>query len=441
MSTQSSNDRGPTWSPDGSKIAFYTIDYDIFSINADGTGATNLTNSAEPEMQPAWSPDGSKIAFARHTGGKYEIFVMNANGSGQTSLTAASNSSMAPAWSLDGRYIAFERSVSTYTEVFVMNADGTSEINVGNSPAGESSYWPAWWGPRDSDGDGIDDVVDTAPSTPSVAFSDVGLGGATAGTIESVPANTTVSIHEAVPGGVRVTTTATGSVGANARVVIKLIGKSSQIKLAIPGTYLVTDPETSSTVAVEAAGPAEVELTLNGSPIVVVIGEGASATINETTNSSGVLTDVTVSDVTGDSGDVTVNGEPVEPGSPPIALAALDAKLTVRRGQLTLTGTLTPGGSTSLDPGTNDVTLKIGDYTFLKQGGLTRSKNGAYAFSGILASAPGVQLSLELKLAKGGGPWTIKATASPVSGFVNPVTVSLEIGDVSASTHVTASLR
>jgi hypothetical protein len=52
-----------------------------------------------------------------------------------------------------------------------------------------------------------------------------------------------------------------------------------------------------------------------------------------------------------------------------------------------------------------------------------------------------VQISLELKQAKGGGPWTLKATASPVTGFVNPVTVSLQIGDVAASTQITATLR
>lgn len=275
LSTQASNDRGPAWSPDGSKIAFYTLDYDIFTMNADGTGVTNLTNSANQEESPAWSPDGSKIAFTKHTGTTNEIFVMNPDGTGQASLTAGSNPSSAPAWSPDGTQIAFERFVSGLNpiELFVMNADGTSAVNVGNTPANQYSYWAAWWGPRDSDNDGIDDVIDTDPATPSVGFSDIPLGGATAGTIESVPLNTAVRIHEATPGGVRVTTTATGSVAPSARVVIKLTGKIGLEKLAIPGTYLITDPETSTTVAVETGGPAEVELTLNGSPIVVSINE------------------------------------------------------------------------------------------------------------------------------------------------------------------------
>lgn len=446
LTTQASNDRGPAWSPDGSKIAFYTLDYDIYSINADGTGLTNLTNSVNQEQDPAWSPDGSKIAFTKHTGTTNEIFVMNPNGTDQTSLTAGSGPSSAPAWSPDGTRIAFERFVSGQNpiELFVMNADGSSAINVGNTPADQYSSGPSWWGlvDPDSDGDGIYDLVDTAPTTPSVDFSDIPLGGGTAGTIESVPANTEVTIYEAsAPHGVVVTTVATGTVPANARVTIRLIGKAGLEKLAVPGTYVITDPETSTTVAVETGGPAEVELTLNGSLILISIAEGASATVNETTDGSGVLTDVTVSDVTGESGDVTVNGAPVEPGSPPVALAALDAKLSVRRNQLTLTGTLTPGGSGGVDPGANDVTVNIGEYSFVTSGGLARNKSGAYTFVGTLPSAPGVQLSLELKQSKPNPFWTIKATASPVSGFVNPVGVSIQIGDVSASTQVTATLR
>ncbi len=82
----------PTFSPDGSEIAF-TNNQDIFVMDADGSGTpTNLTNDALPNSDPAYSPDGSKIAFAtgpdcnhpcgmlgRHT---YDIWVMDADGTG-----------------------------------------------------------------------------------------------------------------------------------------------------------------------------------------------------------------------------------------------------------------------------------------------------------------------------------------------------------------------
>ncbi|HZJ00767.1 MAG TPA: hypothetical protein VFD22_08900 [Gemmatimonadaceae bacterium] len=437
LTTHAGDDRKPTWSPDGTKLAFHNIvDWDIYTMNANGSGLIKITNSVPlQDSDPAWSPDGSRIAFTRNS----DIYVMNPDGSGSAWLAGGS----APAWSPNGTRIAFERFISPEfpSELYVMNADGTNQVNVGNTPEGVYSYWPNWSGPRDSDNDGIADVIDTSPSAPSLAFSDIPLGGATAGSIESLPANTAITIDDATPGGILVTTSATGSVAPNARAVIKLTGKVGLEKLAVPGTYLITDPATSTTVSVGSGGPAEVEVIFNGSPIVVSIDEGASATVTETTNSSGALTDVTVSDVTGDSGDVTVNGEPVQPGEPPVSVAAVNAKLSVRRSQLTLTGSLTPGGSAVFNPGTSDVTLDVGNYSFVKTGGLTRNKTGAYTFDGTLPSAPGVELSLELKQAKGGGQWTVKATASPVSGFVNPVTVSLRVGDVAASTQVTASLR
>ena len=56
----------PAWSPDGTKIAFTTDrdgNFEIYVMNADGTGQTRLTNNAAADDEPAWSPDGSKIAF------------------------------------------------------------------------------------------------------------------------------------------------------------------------------------------------------------------------------------------------------------------------------------------------------------------------------------------------------------------------------------------
>ena len=42
--------------------------FDIVTMNADGTGQTNLTNSTAADHVPAWSPDGTKIAFAKEVG-------------------------------------------------------------------------------------------------------------------------------------------------------------------------------------------------------------------------------------------------------------------------------------------------------------------------------------------------------------------------------------
>jgi len=67
----------------------------MFGSALTGCGGGNTYNS-----EPTWSPDGSKIAFVRKDG----IYVMNADGSGQRRLTDAGGG---PAWSPDGSKIAF----------------------------------------------------------------------------------------------------------------------------------------------------------------------------------------------------------------------------------------------------------------------------------------------------------------------------------------------
>ncbi len=86
----------PALSPDGRKIAFSLAepasgdDWEIYVINVDGTGLTNLTNDpAFDGWRPAWSPDGSQIAFfsTRDDPINDEVYVMNADGSNVRRLT------------------------------------------------------------------------------------------------------------------------------------------------------------------------------------------------------------------------------------------------------------------------------------------------------------------------------------------------------------------
>jgi TolB protein len=141
----------PSWSPDGSKIAYGSNKdslywTDIYVMNADGSGQTRLTdNSAGYSDQPNWSPDGSRIAFESSRDGNHEIYVMNADGSGQTNLTNNPRTDDSPDWSPDGSQIIFSSnrdgsSPDWIKGIYVMNADGSGVTRLTN----DGDYWPDW---------------------------------------------------------------------------------------------------------------------------------------------------------------------------------------------------------------------------------------------------------------------------------------------------------
>jgi len=139
------DDYGPTWSPDGTRIAFARTrsdaNTDIYAMNADGTDLRRLTNHAAADWDPAWSPNGAKIAFASYRTGTGDIYVMNADGLAETRLTSDTAFERCPAWSPDGRLIAYARLGGTY-DLYLMNADG-SEPTVLLATLDEE-YDPAW---------------------------------------------------------------------------------------------------------------------------------------------------------------------------------------------------------------------------------------------------------------------------------------------------------
>ncbi|MEE8469740.1 MAG: trypsin-like peptidase domain-containing protein [Dehalococcoidia bacterium] len=140
----------PAWSPDGTKLVYDFTPQDqrgdIYIINADGTGRKRLTSDPANDTGPVWSPDGTRIAFTSVRDGDYEIYVMNADGSNLRKLTSNSGiTDVDPSWSPDGERIVFVSDRDTdddTTEIYIMSADGRNVVRVTDNAASDSE--PAW---------------------------------------------------------------------------------------------------------------------------------------------------------------------------------------------------------------------------------------------------------------------------------------------------------
>jgi Tol biopolymer transport system component len=137
----------PAVSPDGQRIAFTRQltdgNFEIFVMNADGSGETNLTNDPATDLRPDWSPDGSRIAFNSNRGAGGQIYIMNSDGSAPAPVTSVTGGAAdEAAWSPDGSLIALTHSTDIgQTGIAVVRADGTAFQDL-TPPAADNG--PSW---------------------------------------------------------------------------------------------------------------------------------------------------------------------------------------------------------------------------------------------------------------------------------------------------------
>jgi TolB protein len=145
-----------TWSPDSSKLAFCHHGGDgnwaVWTVNADGSDPRQLTHptltlprGSGGDSPGPWSPDGKRLAFGSQRSGNFDVFVMNADGSGQHQLTHAADGGSPAAWLPDGRivYASFHGN-QPLPSWYLMRADGTGVRSLPQlDGAGDPMDWLA----------------------------------------------------------------------------------------------------------------------------------------------------------------------------------------------------------------------------------------------------------------------------------------------------------
>jgi len=144
----------PAWGPVGDRIAYKGCDEranncGLWTATSAGTNKRGIVMDPSAGF-PSWSPDGSRLVFMSNRDGNWEIYLVNADGSGLRRLTQSSSSEGMPTWSPDGQAIAYMSDRGGQWGIYLQRLDDGRVAKL----VGLDTTYEDWmmeritWGPR-----------------------------------------------------------------------------------------------------------------------------------------------------------------------------------------------------------------------------------------------------------------------------------------------------
>lgn len=115
--------------------------FEVYTMNANGTGLRRLTFDSAADDSPFLSRDGTLVVFeSDRNGGRDKIFTMRSDGTDVRQITSGEFIYFDPELSGDNNWIGYTHNTNSTTELYVVRVDGTGATNVSNAPDTSEIY-------------------------------------------------------------------------------------------------------------------------------------------------------------------------------------------------------------------------------------------------------------------------------------------------------------